>query len=365
MLIYYCLILVFCIEWIALKPKGESLVIEKSSSKHNDRFLVVSGITLVLFVGLRAHDIGWDTASYISWLEEFRGLSTKELFTHFNYAEKGYSILMQIAMFFRLSDTAFLFLIALLCYVPTLLLFRNYSSDSLMSLIIYICFPYFFWYSLGVFRQMIAVSILLLGFKYFLNKDWRYIIFIVLASTFHVSSLLMLPIFILYLFINSKIVLIATIPLEAIILLFGRFPIKWLASITKYSGYVGSFRDIPGEGYWMLLVLNAIFVFSIFCVYLKRDLIEDKLFTATLYLFAWGMILQCLGTHMAISFRTVVYCAIYMTILIPNLSDIDVFKSKWRVLIKVGIIVAFLAYFYIASKGDDTAVTVYRFVFQK
>ena len=50
-----------------------------------------------------------------------------------------------------------------------------------MSTMTYLAFG-FFGYSLGIFRQMIAISICLMGFKYVLERKlYYYIIFILLA----------------------------------------------------------------------------------------------------------------------------------------------------------------------------------------
>lgn len=97
--------------------------------------------------------------------------------------------------FFSLVNAKFLFLIACLIYIPVFKFIYDYSENPFMSTMIYLAFG-FFGYSLGIFRQMIAISICLMGFKYVLERKlYYYIIFILLAMTFHTTAIIMLPMY--------------------------------------------------------------------------------------------------------------------------------------------------------------------------
>ena len=130
-------------------------------------------IEMIFFTGFRALDVGVDNGTYLAALEYYKGLTFKEIFTAklvypFDF-EFGYFFLVKLCAFLNFNDTAFLLLISIIIYVPLFSFIYKNSHNPLISIIVYFTFG-FFGYSIGLFRQMIAMSICLLAVSYLKEK---------------------------------------------------------------------------------------------------------------------------------------------------------------------------------------------------
>ena len=75
------------------------------------------------------------------------------------------------------------------------IIFKNKNEDPYFSFMIFLASFGYFMFIDCPFRNLIAVSIFLLSIKYIISKDYlRYALVVILASTFHLTALIMLPI---------------------------------------------------------------------------------------------------------------------------------------------------------------------------
>ena len=274
-------------------------------------------IELILLAGLRGHTIGADTGTYLQAVEHYGSLPfIDRLFASLVYPfdfEVGYFFLTKLCTFFYIGKTGFLFIVAILTYIPVFAAIHKRSCIPYVSILSYFAFG-MFTYSLGVFRQMIAISILLCGWRYVVERRFfRYLFVVLLAMSFHATAVIALFLYVLY-GIKWQRVIKLLIPAEIFLLIFGRAVISIAVKIMpQYEHYLGGKFDEQGGSYMMLLLLNAVLIC---CLILnKRGQFEDDLTICALIL---AVLLQSVGYSMALFGRIVPYFSIYLIFAIPR-----------------------------------------------
>lgn len=151
-------------------------------------------IILIPLIGLRNFDVGTDTHNYyeILWLTDSEIKFDGEFL---------FFLIAEILKYFNLSYGYFLFLIASL-FIFLMYSFVRKVSNSYHSNAFFIFFAYmsmFFFLSLGinVIRQGIALACLLVAYSYFINKESKLKLMLLILSSlaFHSSSLVPLLMF--------------------------------------------------------------------------------------------------------------------------------------------------------------------------
>lgn len=128
----------------------------------------------------------------------------------------------------------------------------KYSNNPFLSIIVYFANSSFF-LSMNLVRQYISVSFLLIAFLYYIQEDKKVfpIILIIIATLFHTSSIIFLPILFLNKKSNSNILLII---LSLLILILGFRIVNPILNFfssfsdinfSKYSAYVNYGGDMP------------------------------------------------------------------------------------------------------------------------
>lgn len=323
-------------------------------------YLLLCCIEIILLAGLRGYTVGADTVVYLNALRHYNSLPIWELpmaslVFPFDF-EIGYFALTKICAFFGMNETAFLFVIAMLTYIPLFSVIKKYSSVPYLSILSYFAFGMFS-YSLGVFRQMIAISILLCGWKYIRERrPINYFLVVALAMTFHTTAIIGALLYVLY-GLNWRKIIWLVIPAELFLIVFGR-QIAMLAFrfLPKYAGYIGGQYDQQGGSYLMLLMLNAV-LFA--CIILdKMGRYHDNMTISALII---AVLLQSVGYSMAIFGRIVPYFSVYLIFAIPD--AVYGMGKNWR---KPAGVVAVAVLFFLTYRlmAGNQYVTPYYFFFQ-
>ncbi len=289
---------------------------------------VIACLQLILLVGLRGYGVGADMDTYLGALEYYRSMPWNEvlsakLVSPYDF-EIGYFVLTKLCAFFQMNNTIFLFVIAIIIYVPVFIFIARFSDYPELSILIYFGMG-LFTYSLGIFRQMIAISICLLGMNYIKERKLiKYVGIILLAMLFHTTAIVMLPLYFLYK-LDMRIAVIGTIVAEVIGLLLGR-PIIRLALVIfpKYAGFLGGKYDVIGGSYLMLILLNMLLLLGIVTYKYYHD--DSFTFKLSLIGLMIAIILQSIGYSMGIVGRIVPYYTVYCMVVIPN----SIFRWKGK-----------------------------------
>ena len=283
-------------------------------SKQN--YVLVCCTELILLAGLRSRNVGADTEVYLDALNYYEKLPKLDLLgaglvKPFDF-EIGYFWLTKMLALFNVSETVFLFVIATIIYVPFFSSLNKYSKYPYLSIVVYFGIGLFA-YSLGIFRQMIAISVCLIGIEDMNQGNFKkYFVTIMVASLFHFTALVMLiPYFLRK--IDLKLILKVTFLLQIIFLFFGNEVVHFIFYVLpNYSNYIGGKYDVQGGSYLMLLLLNFVLIIS---YYIFRCDMNSVLFVKII---ALASVFQCLGYSFNLFGRIVSYFSIFLVFLIPN-----------------------------------------------
>lgn len=305
------------------------------TSSYKKVFLILSCAELIILAGVRGSRVGADTEVYLRALESYKNLPhntilTAKLIYPYDF-EWGYFLITKICAWVGFSKTLFLFLIASFLYIPIFKYIYEESNYPFLSILIYFSFGHFA-YSLGIFRQMIAINIMIYAIKY-IQKDniVKYLICLVFAMSFHSTAIIMLPLYWI-----SKMDLRKHIGkiliLQIALFLFGRsFILPIVKSSTEYSGYISSIYDTSGGSYKNIILLNIILLGALLMIK-NKDILNrrDKLIIAQL---VSAIMLQTIGYHMSIFGRIVPYYSIFLISIIPQVIS-RVFQYKSAVFVR-------------------------------
>ena len=326
-------------------------------------FLILCCMELIFIAGLRGYNIGADTEVYLRAIDYYGKMSVSELLRAdivypFDF-EIGYFLLTKLCCLIGFGKTTFLFVVAIITYIPVFKLIKQHSSNAYLSILCYFAFG-FFTYSLGLFRQMIAVSIVICGLNSVVERKLvKYLVIIGIAMTFHTTALVGILLYILY-GVKWQRIISWVIPVEFGLLFFGRYIVLLLTRIfPQYAGYVGGKYDVQGGSYLMLFFLNLVFIASILFRHREENKSENIMMCALIL----AICLQCLGYSMGIFGRLVSYYSIYIIIAIPNFiyNAGETLEKGGRGVMTLLTILCLLTLTILSFSGDNYVVPYYTF----
>lgn len=348
----YCIYLVLIsFQWWFIKHislKGST--VEEKDKKKRKYFLIIACAELIILTGIRGYSVGADTSVYLSALEYYKEMSKSEiLHAKLVYPydfEMGYFFLTKLCAFLNFSKTSFLFLISTIIYIPIFAVIYKRSSDPYVSVLTYFAFG-FFSYSLGIFRQMIALSIVICGIQYIKErKFFKYLFFIIIAMTFHSTALLALIIYFLYP-VNWKVNMGISVFVSLISIPLGNLIINFMIKVmSKYSGYLER-KNTQGGSYLMLALFVILLILQCLSNYMKTPTEFNKTVSDAL---SMTVVAQTLGYSLNIFGRSISYFSVFLIFLIPSL--IEMISGKLRFIVKIGVIMCLLVLIFINLNGS-------------
>ena len=159
------------------------LVLESYMSPRQQRYFHIVFVGWLVFIAGFRYMIGWDFESYLN------------MFSH----PEGFELLLEpaIMLFINVLNNmgfAYQALFLLHSLLTLFFIYRGcvyYTEKPALPLVMYALLPMFYWSSLGIIRQALAISILFWGSKYIVeHKFVRYAIVVAVATTVHYSAAL-------------------------------------------------------------------------------------------------------------------------------------------------------------------------------
>lgn len=303
-MLYYLAILTFVVLWI---------VLEKLSINRQSFWLPL--LTLSLFSGIRNYNVGTDSALYTRPFRYPKPINIETISFSFN-GEFGYQLYSKILLLLTNNYFWLFFLSALIIVFSYLSFIKKYSVNYLFSIFLFITLgPYTLFFN--VLRQGLAISIVLVAINYLLKrKPILFVIFIILASSFHVSALLLLPLYYLvYLKIDVITKMLLTFTTSSIA---STIVIKVFAeSNAKYASYTQTYEKASGSLTVSFYVSLLISLYIVSKMYKIKDEVFSKLFTFYAIGIALVLPIFMLGTHPSGPLRILYYFSWTTIILIP------------------------------------------------
>lgn len=272
------------------------IICKELFSKNRKLFVFSCFLLLYLMAAMRGVTVGGDLKRY---LPEFHWLANSSLKDMWEYGhhEPGYMLYVMSLGLISDSDRCFLIGTSLAALIGPFFMFYKHSKQPAISLLLY--------YSMGAYtntfnnvRQSIAISIIFCSLTFLLNRDLKkYVVGILIASTFHYSAAIMLVVYPLCKkALNvEKIVLYAGVGLS-IVLLMGYSLMQFVVMefLTKYDPESFS-EEGDGAGYGLFILYALIFItISLFYLFKKKELSEKQQQILSLFIIfqMFAMIIQ-------------------------------------------------------------------------
>lgn len=250
-----------------------TFLMQQAQNKKTGLFLLICLILFLIIVsGFRFDNTLYsDEWNYRYMFDQYIDMPFNSL--DFNISsEPGFSVLVWVlAQLFRDSQSLIL-VCAIITNISFVKFLYTHSKDFRLTMFLYISAGYYFT-SMNIMRQYIAISILLFGFKYLENKQLKnFIIFIFVAFLFHKSAFIAL---IIYFIVHSRIIRqhkFISLFIVGILMINFNSLINILEN-TAYENYANTFLNSGyGVGFIRVLFWSIIFLFMIF----KSKLISNK-----------------------------------------------------------------------------------------
>lgn len=264
MLIYILLVLFLIVTAVIF------LLNHKTKSKF--LFVACAFISLFLISALRSPQIGADTKGYITLFNTLKTFDIPDILNTELYFEKGYLIFNYFIHYFS-SDSRLLLLISsfIIIFSIARLIYKN-SVSVFLSFYLFITMAYFY-SSMNILRQYIAVAIL--TWSYDLVKQRKPLLFlasVVLASSFHNTAIVFL---IVYFFPLIKFSFKKVFMVISLALIFSLFIGPAMEIITKsvpqYADYLSYLDSNKVASFFNALVLIVVLLLGLIIKYRERN----------------------------------------------------------------------------------------------
>lgn len=336
---------------VAISPLVISYFYPKlnTDDKIKKRYLIVCGIILILFIGLRSKYLGSeDSLSYYNHMKRALLCHSWDLFYNPGSIETGFQIFVySLSKIF--NSAQMLFVATAMIYVVSILycIYKN-SDNVVLSTVMYITLGLMQFHMQGM-RQAIAMSICLIAFEFAKKKKiLPFLLLVILASTFHRTSIIFaVTYFVAYLPYNWGILI--SLAISAIFLFFNSDTIMILANDifdTDYAQTIDSGGFVATAIYVIIIVMAMLFHRK--ALHKKDDKTQATIMYITLIGFA-TYIMRYFGA--GISERISFYFMFGQTLLLPN--TINKISTEYKKAINIAAYVMCILLFLYRLRGSD------------
>lgn len=322
MYIYILLIILIFLLYFIIKPN--------KSQKKKKNFIVSCFFLIIIISAFRGISVSKDTSQYCRAFSNIASQSLELSFENYRF-EIGFIIFCKILGMISNEPQILIIVTSIIIFGAVGKFIYNNSENSLLSILIFIFLNYFFMY-MSAMRQALAIAIILYGYDTFLknNKKFKFVISVLFASLFHVTSLVVLIFLVLPKFSYKNVAFIFTMLLAIIAYVIPDKIFSLLTMYSKYSGYANlSFYE--GSDYAGLLNFIMYFCLLVFSYcYSKSLIVKDKNINSFLYILSINLFFYSLACKISIFSRVTTYFnifnIIYITNIIANIKNKDTKK---------------------------------------
>lgn len=337
MTIYICLLLLVIISALFAK-----------STRGKNRYVIFIFTILFMIYAFRDYCVGRDLEGYLLVYEQSNAYQFFD--NSWVYMEPGYVFLMKLCNTIGLSFRAFLYLIyALFCIILSTLI-RKYSRDYLVSIIIFICFP-FFVFSLSGIRQTVATGLCALAFiigqKNNIKSFILFIIITLLATSMHKSAIVFIPAYFISRIPLTKILAIIYLGISLAIYQIRSILLAFLQD-KDFTNYEFNESLTVGSTFILIVLLIAMALFlssNNSTEERKSNIINENKLTlakqAHMVVYCAILLFSFSGT---ILMRASMYYEIVLLTMIPQM--MNYMKNNSRLLFKYALIALMIYIFY-------------------
>lgn len=237
------------------------------------RIIYVSAVFLILvLLASFRYAIGNDYYSYINIFQMVNKINTDYPTIEDPSYEPLFTLLTRAIGLFTQNTEAYMAIYAVFALVPAGIAIYLYSKRPMISCFTFVCFA-FFYMTMNFARQAIAVSIILLGWKFFRERKIIPSMLIILAAAgFHYSALVMIPIYFLAAMKPRPRLIAAESAAAAIVFIFSNKLIELAIKLLggKYAEYLES--NYVTLGLSPVYVILPVLIFAaVYATYLIKN----------------------------------------------------------------------------------------------
>lgn len=342
-------ILAIIARYMEEKPKENSKI-------YSNIFTTCIFIILSLVSGLR-YGVGTDFFSYrSSYIDAFKSNITDD-------RDFGYLILNRLVHIIS-DNPQWIFIITSLI-VNGLIIYTIKKKSRAFEISVYLYITSYMYFStFNGIRQWLAAAILFFGIEYMLSRDFKkYIIVVLIASTIHQTTLIML----LFYFVcngrfKSKRNIILTMIGTGIYIFYIPFVdllMKSMEDSKIYNDY-NNVLGVAGQGANVLKFFVAL-VPVILCFLFYKDINKDKnkKVDILMNLSLVNSLVMLIGTRHWIFARFLMYFELYNLLLYPIIIS-RILKREWK-LLYYSFMVAYLIFCVLILRSGDSNIVPYKF----
>ncbi|TWD98918.1 transmembrane protein EpsG [Neobacillus bataviensis] len=307
------------------------------SIKPNKLLAICTIISFILVAGLR-NNIG-DTPFYIHTYN----------ITNFTWDlvksqdDMGFGVLQMILKSYSTDPQILIFTTAFITNALIIIGLYKYSRLFDLSVFVYITGGLFLVTMNGI-RQCLATAIIFTGTKYIINGNWfKYILLVVLASFFHQSALILIPIYFLVRYRAwSKATFILLAFSIVIVVGFNQFSQVLFSAIQDSQYGVYSQVNEGGANIIRVIVFVTPMVIAFFGREKLREIYPESDFIVNMAIVGAAFMIISTGNWIFARFN--IYFELYQIILISWI--VKVFRKKDQKFIYYAILLCYFAYYY-------------------
>lgn len=313
-----------------------ALILGHQPSKQNPRLFLFISFGLLLFERSFVEPTSMpDLESYRDSFIELSGIDLLKpgqiaayQFTH--KEEIGSMLLMSFVSTFSNDYNVFLLIYGVIWLFLYSYVIVKYSNNIFLSFII--LFLLICGQSLFVIRQHIAIPIILLSYDAVIRKKlFLFLALVILASLFHFTAIVSLPVYFIYRNRKTyKLIIASILFLIALILVVNRIDLVNSYMILDYSSYIQGHSD---GGYNFPLYISIFFAIS-YVIILGKKAFQEGINKLVLILIIMDVILNSVSTTLTLVTRLALYFHIAIIFIVPLVT-----KSINNYLLKIMFVV--------------------------
>ena len=311
----------------------------RGEDRKNKLFLLLTFVVFFVLIASREMTMGNDTQPYLR-IYEMCDTYKWGIFDMGIRYEPGFLVFNIILSYLHVSPRLFLCITALIFSAAVYKFIKDNSHSYLMSVLLFINLLFFF-QSMSIMRQFMALSIILFfGFKFIKEKKiLKYAITVIAAALFHYTALiafLLYPLY--YLRYSRKRILIIAVCAVLISVFMSRIYSSAVLLFDMETDYTYMIGEAKLNNIISTLIFLAMYVFSLFVI--KKEKKQDYSFY--LYSLFFTTAVYFISVNMAVLSRMSQYFAIVSIIALPNVIEANIKESK--LLVEAIIISLFATY---------------------
>lgn len=294
--------------------------------KRKDLFLLICFIIFFILVGFRSFETGNDTQSYLESFNE--SISLRWDYLSRTRFESGFAFLEVVIGSITSNNRIFLLIFSALFNISVYFFIKRYSDNYLLSVLMYVCLL-FFYFSMTALRQFCAIIIVLFAFRYVKSEKLiPFILLILLATTFHVTSIICLLLYPMYKIGFSRFKSIILILFAIIIMqLLSNMSSGIFSALGWDYSYDVRMNDYSLANFLYFLTYFSMFVLSLF-LYNRRGNCRDRNIEFYINIFLISALINLVAMRMNVLARLSDYFTIFSIIALPNIIHETCIRKK-------------------------------------